>query len=105
MKGCLLDTQVVSEMRKGSRADPNMLGWFQSSHEGELFVSVMVLGEVRSGVERIRPRDPAQALALERWLLNLETKFADRILPITVAIAERWGRLSAAGPLSVVDGL
>lgn len=105
MKGYLLDTNVISEMRKGGRADPSMLTWFQSTHDDELFLSVLVLGEIRRGVERIRTKDPAQARVLERWLLSLETRFADRILPITVEIANRWGRLSPADPISVVDSL
>ena len=82
-----------------------MLAWFRSTHEDELFLSVLVLGEVRSSVERIRAKNPAQTRALERWLLNLENKFADRILPMTVAIADRWGRLSAVDPPSMVDCL
>ncbi|HEX7860415.1 MAG TPA: type II toxin-antitoxin system VapC family toxin [Verrucomicrobiae bacterium] len=105
MKGYLLDTNVVSELRKGSRADSNLLAWWQAVDEEELFLSVLVLGELRSGVERIRRRDPAQAQALERWLVDLEDTYADRIFPITAAIADRWGRLSAGDPLSVVDSL
>src|SRR5215467_209204 len=105
MNGYLLDTNVVSEMRKGNRADSNMLAWFHSTNEDELFLSVLVLGEVRSGVEKVRSKDPAQARALERWLLNLETKYAERVFPITTAIADRWGRLCATEPISVVDCL
>jgi toxin FitB len=105
MTGYLLDTNVVSEIRKGSRADPNLLAWFQATQEDELFLSVLVLGEIRSGVERIRPRDPGQVRALERWLLDLEATYADRILAVTPAIADRWGRLSAGDPPSVVDCL
>ena len=105
MTGYLLDTNIISEIRKGSRANPNLLTWFQASREEELFLSVLVLGEIRSGVERIRPRDPAQAQALERWLLDLEANFADRIIPISAATADRWGRLSAGDPPSVVDCL
>jgi hypothetical protein len=105
MKGYLLDTNIVSELRKGARANPNMLAWFRSARENELYLSVLVLGEVRQGIERVRPADPAQARALERWLFNLENKFADRIFPITVAIADRWGRLSAVDPISVIDCL
>jgi predicted nucleic acid-binding protein len=105
MTGYLLDTNVVCEMRKGNRADPNMIAWFRYTRDDELFLSVLVLGEVRSGVERVGLKDPAQARALERWLLDLEARFADRILPITAAIADRWGRLSAVHPPSVVDCL
>ena len=62
-------------------------------------------GHDSSNVERIRRRDPAQARALERWLLDLEANDADRIVPVTAAIADRWGRLSAGDPPSVVDCL
>lgn len=105
MSGFLLDTNVISELRKGSRANLNVRAWFHSVDEQELFLSVLVLGEVRSGVERIRKRDATQAQALERWLSSLATSYGDRILPVTPGIADRWGRLSAGGPLSVVDGL
>jgi predicted nucleic acid-binding protein len=105
MTGYLLDTNIVSELRKGGRADPNVIAWFQTIREDELYLSVLVLGEVRSGVERVRPRDPGQAEALERWLLALKSDHADRILPVTGGIADRWGRLSAGDPPSVVDCL
>ena len=105
MTGYLLDTNVISEVRKGNRADPNLRAWFETIAEEELFLSVLVLGEVRSGIERIRSRDPVQAQALERWLLDLEATYTDRIFPITTAIADKWGRLSAVDPPSVVDCL
>lgn len=105
MTGYLLDTNVVSELRKGRRANPNLMAWLHAVEENELFLSVLVIGELRSGVERIRRRDPVQAQALERWLIDLEATYADRILPVTAAIADRWGRLSAGDPTSVVDCL
>jgi predicted nucleic acid-binding protein len=105
MTGYLLDTNVVSELRKGKRANPKVLTWFQTIDEDQLFVSVLVLGEVRSGIERIVTSDPAQARVLERWLKGLEVEYVERILPVTTAIADRWGRLSASDPPSVVDCL
>jgi hypothetical protein len=105
MKGFLLDTNVMSELRKGKRANPNVLAWFQAIDDAELFVSVLALGEIRIGIERIRPSNPAQARVLERWLKGLEAAYADRILPVTTAVADRWGRLSATTPPSVVDCL
>jgi toxin FitB len=105
VSGFLLDTNVVSELRKGKRANPNVLAWFQASDEEQLFLSVLVLGEVRSGIERVRRHDVAQARALDRWLNGLETAYAERILPVNTAVAERWGQLSATDPPSVVDGL
>ena len=105
MRGYLLDTNVVSEIRKGVRANSSVVAWLQATEENELFLSVLVLGEIRSGIERIRSRDPRQAQALERWLLDLELNYSDRIVPITAAIADWWGRLSAGDPPSVVDCL
>jgi len=105
MKGYLVDTNVVSELRKGKRTDINVLAWFQTTKEEELFLSVLVLGEIRSGIEGVRPKDPAQARALERWLLGLEAMYIDRMLPVTAAIADKWGRLNSVDPPSVVDGL
>jgi toxin FitB len=105
MTGYLLDTNVVSELRKGARGNQNLLNWFNATEEDELFLSVLVLGEVRAGVDRIRSKDPAQAQALEQWLLDLNENFAERIIPITAPIADRWGRLNAGDPLSVIDSL
>ena len=105
MRGYLLDTNIVSELRKGGRAHPGVRTWFNSIPDEEMFVSVLVLGEIRNGVERIRRSDPAQARVLETWLKGLEAAYADRILPIDTSIADRWGRLSAAHTVSVVDGL
>ena len=105
MKGCLLDTNIVSELRKGARANAKVMAWYRDVDEEDLFVSVLVLGEIRSGIERVRSSDPAQAQALERWLKGLEKAYAGHVLPVTSAIADRWGRLNAINPPSVVDGL
>jgi hypothetical protein len=70
-----------------------------------MYLSVLVLGEIRLGVERLRQRDPSQSESLERWLALLEGRFADRILTIDKAIAHAWGRLGATDPLPPVDGL
>jgi toxin FitB len=105
MKGYLLDTNVVSELRKGQRANPNVLAWFQTVDEDELYLSVLVLGEIRSGIERIRSSDSAQSRVLDRWLKGLEAAYVDRVLPVTTAVADKWGRLSAIDPPAVVDCL
>ena len=59
MKGFLLDTNVISELRKGNRTDSHVLAWFQTTDETELFLSVLVLGEVRSGIEAKRAKEAA----------------------------------------------
>ena len=101
----LLDTNVVSELRKGPRGHPNVVAWFSGVDDGDLCLSVLVVGEIRSGIEAIRRRDGVKASALERWLARLVRDHGERILPVDRAVAEEWGRLSAARSVSVVDTL
>ena len=101
----LLDTNVVSELRKGSRANPHLRTWFAGVADEDIHLSVLVVGELRRGVERIRRKDPRQAAGLERWLGRLVAAHADRILPVDLEVAEAWGRLSALRPASLVDTL
>lgn len=100
---CLLDTNVISEVRKPVR-NAGVQQWFATVKAEELFLSVLVAGEVRRGIERLRRRDPAQAAVYEAWLVTLRRDFTDRILPVTAEIAEEWGRLNAVDPLPVIDG-
>lgn len=64
-----------------------------------------MLDEIRNGIERIRWRDPLAGANLEAWFLKVEADMAGRILPVTAAISERWGRLGVPDPLPVVDTL
>lgn len=104
MSGFLLDTNVLSELRKGSRCDAGVRKWIDQTDGGELFLSVLVLGEVRRGIELIRLRDQAQARALEEWLISISTEFEERILPVDQKVADQWGRLGLQQPLPVLDG-
>lgn len=101
----LLDTNVVSELRKGPRADRKVAAWFAGLESGELFLSVLVVGEIRRGIERIRRRDPKSAQALDRWLSGLSAGFEDRILPVDRRVAEEWGRMNVPDPVPVLDAL
>lgn len=101
----LLDTNVVSELRKGSRANAGVVEWITSIDDTNLFLSVLVTGELRQGVERLRLRDVAQAEALDRWLRALTDDYAERLLPVDSRVADVWGRLNAPDPISMVDGL
>jgi toxin FitB len=103
--GYLVDTNVLSEVRKRERCDANVAHWLASVAPEELFLSVLSLGEIRRGIELIRKRDPASARALDKWIAGLEAHYADRILPISSEVADRWGRLSPDQPLPVTDGL
>ena len=101
----LLDTNIISEVRKGERCDPRVAAWFAGVRDTDLFISVLVTGEIRRGVERLRGRDPHRAEALERWLEALFAAYADRVLPVDARVADAWGRLGAARPVPVIDGL
>lgn len=100
----LLDTNVVSEVRKRS-PHPEVARWFASSRAADLFLSVLVVGEIRQGIERLRAKDPTRAGVFECWLAQLRDTFGDRLVPVSVEVAETWGRLNAAGSIPVVDGL
>jgi predicted nucleic acid-binding protein len=101
----LLDTNVVSELRKGSRCHARVASWFEGVDDQDLGLSVLVIGEIRRGIEAVRRRDSRGASALERWLGRLLREHAERVLPIDARVAEEWGRLSAIRPGSVVDVL
>ena len=100
----LIDTNIISEVRKGRRCDPNVASWYEKIEDASLYLSVLVIGEIRKGIERIRPKDTVQANAIENWLVVVDKAFGDRILPIDRAVANEWGRLNAR-PLPVIDGL
>ncbi len=101
----LIDTNIISEVRKGRRCDPNVAAWYRGIRDDELFLSVLVIGEIRQGIERLRPRNPRQAMALERWLEELLRAFGDRILPLDEKAAQNWGRLNAGRVFPVIDSL
>jgi predicted nucleic acid-binding protein len=101
----LLDTNVISEVRKGERCDPHVTDWYASIADADLFLSTLVLGEIRKGVELARVHDPGKAAALEQWLGQVEVAFDGRVLGIDNAVAHRWGRMSALRPTPVVDCL
>ena len=103
--GYLIDTNVWSELQKRSRIDPGVQRWFAEVAMDEVYLSVLVVGEVRCGIERLRRRDPQQASRLETRLEQLTSAMSGRILPLSLPIAERWGRINVPNPLPVVDGL
>jgi predicted nucleic acid-binding protein len=101
----LIDTNIISEVRKGDQCDPNVAAWYASVDDADIYLSVLVLGEIRRGIERARPRDPRRARALEGWLSTVRQSFADRVLPVDQAVAEEWGRMSARRSVPTVDAL
>jgi predicted nucleic acid-binding protein len=103
--GFLLDTNVVSELRKKRRNESHVQGWLSSVSSEDLFTSVIVIGEIRRGIEKVRPTEPVFASQLELWLHRLRIDYQDRILPITEEIAEFWGTICPIDPLPEPDGL
>jgi predicted nucleic acid-binding protein len=101
----LFDTNVISEYRKKARMNPVFRNWIAGIDQSDVALSVLVLGEVRRGIEAVRHRDPVTAVELDQWLSTLEVVYAARILPIDARIADLWGRLQGTNPLSPVDGL
>jgi len=103
VKGFLLDTNLLSELRKEERCDAQVRQWVEGTPAEAMFVSVLVLGEIRRGVERIRLRDPKQARALEKWLEGIPAEFSDRVLHVDERVADRWGRLGLRQPVPIID--
>jgi len=101
----LIDTDVISELRKRDRVDEGVEQWFSDVDDAEVFLSVLTVGEIRRGIESIRRRDRDRALTLSRWLHALVTQFESRLLTVDRNVAEEWGRLNTAATLPVIDGL
>ncbi|MBV9739121.1 MAG: type II toxin-antitoxin system VapC family toxin [Hyphomicrobiales bacterium] len=101
----LFDTNIISEIRKGARSDPHVSAWYASIADEDIFLSTLVLGEIRKGIELARSRDAGRAVAPERWLRGVETAFDGRVLGIDNTVSDQWGRMSAMRPVSVIDGL
>ncbi len=99
----LLDTNVISEIRRGR--DPNVQAWAGAVSDRDLHLSVLTLGEIRKGIERLRVRDAPQAQTFAVWLRQLETRFAQRLLQVDGRIAQEWGRLNAVTSRNSVDSL
>ncbi len=94
MNGFLLDTNILSEFARHGSADPAVKAWLTNTDDSTLFVSVIVLAEIRRGIERLD--QGKRRSGLQRWYQQeLIPSFGERILPVSRAIAERWAILSA----------
>ena len=101
----LLDTNVISEIRKRDRAHPNVARRVTRTPAIEIGTSVPVLAEIRRGIELKRRKDPTQAAALDRWFTQMRSHLGDRILTVDEPIAEAWAPLSVPDPVSFIGGL
>lgn len=92
----LIDTDVISEVRKEEKANPGVRRFFDDADRDNvpMYLSVITIGELRQGIEIIRHRgDESQARVLERWLDRVIDRFEDAILSFDQETAEIWGRL------------
>lgn len=101
----LLDSNIVSELRKRERANVGVRQWLAGVDDAELFLSVLTVGELRRGIDSIHRRDRARALALNRWFHTLVTEYEERILLGDQKVAEEWGRMNAVATLPAIDSL
>ena len=102
----LIDTNVISELRKQARANSGVQAFFQNAiHENNrLYLSVITIGELRRGVQLIRHRgDHSQADLLEAWLQGILEDYADFILDFTATEAQVWGHLRVPHPQHAID--
>lgn len=100
----LVDTNVISEARKGAKANRGVLNFFAGDQSLDCYLSVQTLGELRRGVENIRKRgDQPQASRLDAWLALVAQDYADRILGFDDECAQIWGYLMSPDPSHPID--
>lgn len=100
----LIDTNVISEKRKGSKANPGVIAFWRQILVNEDFLSAQVIGELRRGVENLKHRgDLRQAKLLESWLESILEEYAERILSFNAECAQIWGRLMSPANQNPVD--
>jgi predicted nucleic acid-binding protein len=100
----LVDTNVLSEIRKRGRSE-RVMAFVQSLDPTTVYISVLTLGELRKGVELKRRQDPVAGYQLDAFVTRLELEYAERILPISIEIAQLWGTLSADRGRPIIDTL
>ncbi|ROZ78207.1 type II toxin-antitoxin system VapC family toxin [Ramlibacter sp. WS9] len=102
----LLDTDVVSELRKGARANRGAVAFLRDAQAARraVYLSVITLGELRHGIEKVRHRgDASQSALLEKWLDRVTGEFEGQILPFGEEAAQVWGRLLVPHAQNIVD--
>ena len=103
--GFLIDTNVLSELRKGVKANSGVQNWFENTASNQLYISVLTLGEIRQGIEQIKRRDEQGAKALESWLEQIKAESMNLVLPVTQEITDCWGIINVADKMPAIDGL
>lgn len=101
----LVDTNVISELRRGRSAEPRVRTWFAAMPPENVFTSVIVLGEIRRGIELISRRDKPQAQALGQWFELVRERLGDRVLAVDEPVMMLWAQISVPDILPAYDGL
>jgi toxin FitB len=101
----LLDTNVISELKRGRNGAPHVVAWFKTLPPQSVFTSVIVLGEIRRGIELIARRDRPQAEVLDRWYSSIREQLGNRVLPVDESVMTLWARISVPNMLPAYDGL
>jgi predicted nucleic acid-binding protein len=91
----LLDTNVLSELRKGPQANETVRAWDKSVDDEARFTSIIVIAKLLKGAEVRGRKDPGGGAALTRWANRVIANFAERILPVDLQVAAVWGQLMA----------
>lgn len=100
----LVDTNAISEARKGKNANPGVQQFFRTTDAADLYLSVQTIGELRRGLENLRHRgDLLQARQLEKWLDLVVSDYADRILGFDAECAQVWGALMSPHPQHPIE--
>jgi predicted nucleic acid-binding protein len=101
----LVDTNVISELKRGRSAAPHVVAWFAALSPESIFTSVIVLGEIRRGIELVARRDKPRAEALEQWYELVRERLGNRVLAVDEPIMKVWARISVPDMLPAYDGL
>lgn len=101
----LVDTNVISELRRGRNADPRVVAWFATLAAQNVFTSVIVLGELRRGIALVARRDRDKAELLERWYGSVRESLGDRVLAVDEPVMALWALVSVPKMLPGYDGL
>ncbi len=100
MERYLLDTNVISELRK-LRPHGGVVEWLNHNREEQLFISAVSIGEVQAGIELTRRQDATKAREIEGWLDHIEDSY--QVLPMDIACFREWGRLRIQKPASILE--
>jgi len=101
----LLDTNVLSELRRGLQADKNVLAWDRTVSETERYTSIIVIAELMKGAQLRSRRDVGGGAVLEQWIERIIEEFANRILTVDIAVSSVWARLMAQRSHPPIDML